>query len=196
MLPPSRRRADRRTSNSLGDLQMFNFGSKRRQATTIAAALGVLAFGGVLASAASLGTISGNTLGVGVAAVGTCDNNGVTVAYNNTFDNTAGTYQVTGVADRWHQRRRRNLCRQTARRDPERPERRRNRHRSAVRWRTHRERRHHRPMPTPKTSSAWPSSSLTTKRRATALWVGSRSSWTVIPAEEEQTIRAGGGSAF
>jgi hypothetical protein len=76
---------------------MFNFGSKRRQATTVAAALGVLAFGGVLASAASLGTVSGDSLGVGVTTVASCDTDGITLGYSNTFDNTAGTYIVTAV---------------------------------------------------------------------------------------------------
>ena len=77
---------------------MFNLASKRRQATTIAAALGVLAFGGVLASAASLGTVSGDSLGVGVTTVASCDTDGITLGYNNTFDDTAGTYVVSAVS--------------------------------------------------------------------------------------------------
>jgi hypothetical protein len=76
---------------------MFNFGSKRRQATTVAAALGVLAFGGVLASAASLGTVTGASLGVGVTTVASCDTDGISVGYSNSFDSTAGTYIVSAV---------------------------------------------------------------------------------------------------
>ncbi len=112
---------------------MFNFGSKRRQATTIAAALGVLAFGGVLASAATLGTVSGNTLGVGVAAVGSCDSDGMSVSYSNTFDDATGTYQVTGVTIGDINVRSGNLCRKAPRRDAERRRRSGNRHRIAYR---------------------------------------------------------------
>ena len=41
--------------------------------------------------------MSGATLGVGIATVASCDSDGVTLAYNNSFDNTAGTYTVTAV---------------------------------------------------------------------------------------------------
>jgi hypothetical protein len=73
------------------------FASAHRKATVIAGGLGVLAFGGVIASAATLGTISNASLGAGVQVVASCDTNGVTVAYQTTFDATLGKYKVTSV---------------------------------------------------------------------------------------------------
>ena len=72
-------------------------GTKRSKATVLAAGLGVLAFGGVIASAATLGTISNASLGSGVQTVASCDTDGVTVAYTNTFDSTSGRYRVGSV---------------------------------------------------------------------------------------------------
>jgi hypothetical protein len=76
---------------------MINLSSKRGKATVLAAGLGVLAFGGVLASAASLGTLSNASLGSGVQTVASCDTDGVTVTYTNSFDTTSGKYKVTSV---------------------------------------------------------------------------------------------------
>jgi hypothetical protein len=71
--------------------------SAHRKATVIAGGLGVLAFGGVIASAATLGTINNASLGAGVQVVASCDTDGVGVAYQTTFDTTSGKYKVTSV---------------------------------------------------------------------------------------------------
>lgn len=78
---------------------MFNLSSsKRSKAMVLAAGLGVVAFGGVLASAATLGTLSNASLGSGVQTVASCDTDGVTVAYTNAFDATSGKYKVSSVS--------------------------------------------------------------------------------------------------
>jgi len=73
--------------------------STRRRRRRIAAALvaGVAAFGTVGASAASLGGITGTSLGADTAVIGSCDTDGVTLAYTNAYDATSGRYQTTGV---------------------------------------------------------------------------------------------------
>ncbi len=71
--------------------------STHRKATVLASGLGILAFGGVIASAATLGTISDSSLGAGVQVVASCDSDGIGVAYQTTFDATSGKYKVTSV---------------------------------------------------------------------------------------------------
>ncbi len=56
---------------------------------------GVAAFGAVVASAATLGGITGGSLGADTAVVAACDSDGVTVGYTTTY--SGGTYKVTGV---------------------------------------------------------------------------------------------------
>ena len=67
--------------------------------TRIVAAIiaGAAAIGVVGASAASLGGITSNSLGADTAVVGSCDSDGVTLAYTNTYDATLGRYQTTSV---------------------------------------------------------------------------------------------------
>lgn len=71
--------------------------TSHRKATVLAGGLGILAFGGVLASAATLGTIGGASLGAGVQVVASCDTDGVSLAYQTAFDATTGKYKVTSV---------------------------------------------------------------------------------------------------
>lgn len=59
--------------------------------------LGVGAFGLAVASAASLGGLTTNTLGAENGAVGSCDTDGVTLSYTNTYDATSGLYRVSSV---------------------------------------------------------------------------------------------------
>ena len=51
------------------------------------------------ASAASLGGITSPSLGADTGTVSSCDTDGVTLAYTNTYDSTLGRYQTTVVAE-------------------------------------------------------------------------------------------------
>jgi hypothetical protein len=76
---------------------MSKISSRKNKGFLLAGALGIVAVGGVLASAASIGTVSSNSLGSGVSVVASCDTNGVTVAYTNTYNPANGNYEVTAV---------------------------------------------------------------------------------------------------
>jgi hypothetical protein len=69
----------------------------RRKRMVVAILAGAAALGVVGASAASLGGITSNSLGADTAVVGSCDSDGVTLAYTNAYDATLGRYQTTSV---------------------------------------------------------------------------------------------------
>jgi hypothetical protein len=70
---------------------------KRRIRIGAAIIAGAATLGVVGASAASLGGITSSSLGADTAVVGSCDTDGVTVTYGNTYDATLGRYQTTTV---------------------------------------------------------------------------------------------------
>jgi hypothetical protein len=70
---------------------------KRRRRIAAAIIAGAATLGVVGASAASLGGITSNSLGADTAVVGSCDTDGVTLAYTNSYDATLGRYQTTSV---------------------------------------------------------------------------------------------------
>jgi hypothetical protein len=70
----------------------------RRKRMVAAVIAGVAALGVVGASAASLGGITSNSLGADTVVVGSCDTDGVSLAYTNAYDATLGRYQTTSVA--------------------------------------------------------------------------------------------------
>lgn len=74
-----------------------SFAPKRRKRIAAAVIAGVAALGVVGASAASLGGITSNSLGADTAVVGSCDTDGVTLAYTNAYDATSGLYRTTSV---------------------------------------------------------------------------------------------------
>lgn len=61
-----------------------------------ALALGIVGVGGVLASAASL-NIANSTLGAGTTVIASCDTNGVSLVYTNTYVPSAGRYNTSAV---------------------------------------------------------------------------------------------------
>lgn len=65
--------------------------------TLLALIAGLAVFGGVVASASSLGGVSSRALGSGASVVASCDTDGVTLAYTTAFDATSGTYRVSAV---------------------------------------------------------------------------------------------------
>jgi hypothetical protein len=67
------------------------------QRTLIALVAGLVVFGGVIASASSLGGVSSRALGSGASVVASCDTDGVAVAYTTAFDAASGTYRVSAV---------------------------------------------------------------------------------------------------
>ena len=71
------------------------FRRSRRQAI-FALALGIVGVGGVLASAASL-NIANSTLGAGTTVIASCDTNGVSLVYTNTYVPSTGRYDTTAV---------------------------------------------------------------------------------------------------
>jgi len=71
--------------------------SKRRRRIAAAVIAGVATLGVVGASAATLGGVNSNSLGADVGVVGSCDNDGVTLAYTNSYDAALGRYQTTSV---------------------------------------------------------------------------------------------------
>ncbi|HBX79084.1 MAG TPA: hypothetical protein DEG43_15685 [Acidimicrobiaceae bacterium] len=69
----------------------------RRPRRSVALLVGLATFGLVGASAASLGGITSRNLGADAAAVTSCDTDGVTLAFTNTYDATLGRYQTTAA---------------------------------------------------------------------------------------------------
>jgi hypothetical protein len=69
----------------------------KRRIGLIAIGFGVMGTGGILASAASLGTSAAGSLATGVQIVSACDNDGVNLEYTNDFSATTGKYEITGV---------------------------------------------------------------------------------------------------
>ena len=72
--------------------------ARRRRRIAISVTAPAALFGLVAASAASLGGVTGPSLGADVTAVSSCDTDGVTLGYTNTYDATLGRYQTTSVA--------------------------------------------------------------------------------------------------
>lgn len=70
---------------------------RRRRRMAVALTMAAGTFGVVGASAASLGGLTGATLGADTAVIGSCDTDGVTIAYTNSYDGTLGRYQTTAV---------------------------------------------------------------------------------------------------
>lgn len=70
----------------------------RRKRALFAVICGVSAFGIVGASAASLGSITGSSLGADVAVVASCDTDGVAVDFVNTYVPASGEYETTSVS--------------------------------------------------------------------------------------------------
>ena len=68
---------------------------KNMRKKSVAVLLGLAVTGLVGASAASLGTVSTDTLGAGVGIVGSCDSNGVDVAFTTQVD--TGVVEVRQV---------------------------------------------------------------------------------------------------
>ena len=58
--------------------------------TLIALVAGLVVFGGVIASASSLGGVSSRALGSGASVVASCDTDGVALAYTTAFDASLG----------------------------------------------------------------------------------------------------------
>ncbi len=65
--------------------------------TLIAVTAGLVVFASVFAMAASLGGITGSTVGADNTAVGSCDTDGVTTSYATSWDATDKRYEVTTV---------------------------------------------------------------------------------------------------
>ena len=57
--------------------------------------VGLAMFGGVIASAATLGGLTSNELGANDTVVAACDTDGVAIAYTNAYDATTAEYTVT-----------------------------------------------------------------------------------------------------
>jgi hypothetical protein len=70
--------------------------SSTRKRLTIALG-GAAALGLAVASAASLGPLNTRSLGASDNIVQSCDQDGVTVAYDSTYDSASGRYRTTGV---------------------------------------------------------------------------------------------------
>ena len=65
--------------------------------TLIAVTAGLVVFASVFAMAATLGGITGSTVGADNTAVGSCDTDGVTTSYATSWDATDKRYEVTTV---------------------------------------------------------------------------------------------------
>lgn len=76
---------------------MFTSTSARRRRIALAVIAGAGTFGIAGTSAASLGGVTGATLGADSVVVGSCDTDGVSLAYTNAYDATSGTYRTTAV---------------------------------------------------------------------------------------------------
>jgi hypothetical protein len=72
--------------------------AKRPKRIAIMSVVGLAAMGGAFASAASLGTITENTLGANTTVIASCDTDGVVLSYTNTYDATVGKYKVTAIS--------------------------------------------------------------------------------------------------
>ena len=59
--------------------------ARRRRRIAVAVIAGVGTFGVIGASAASLGGITGSSLGADAAVIGSCDTDGVSLTYTNTY---------------------------------------------------------------------------------------------------------------
>lgn len=72
-------------------------GTTKKARYGVAAGIGVTVFAGVIGSAASLGGITGTSLGADDTVVASCDTDGVSVSYTNAYDATDGRYEVGSV---------------------------------------------------------------------------------------------------
>jgi hypothetical protein len=63
----------------------------------LAALGGLAAFGILTASAASLGGLTSSSLGADQTVVASCDTNGVSIAYTNSYVVASNSYSTTGV---------------------------------------------------------------------------------------------------
>ncbi len=70
---------------------------RRRLRSMLALPAAVAAMGLATASAASLGGITSSSYGADVGVVSSCDTDGVTVAFTNSYDASLGRYQTTAV---------------------------------------------------------------------------------------------------
>jgi hypothetical protein len=70
---------------------------RRRRPVLFALLIGLAAFGLVGAAAATLGGLGGQKLGADNTVVASCDTDGVTLAYTNTYDTATSAYKVTAV---------------------------------------------------------------------------------------------------
>ncbi|HMS13262.1 MAG TPA: hypothetical protein PKD80_09175 [Microthrixaceae bacterium] len=70
---------------------------QRRRRIGAAIVAGLATFGIVGASAASLGGVTSTTLGADVGVVSSCDTDGVSLSFTNSYDATLGRYQTTTV---------------------------------------------------------------------------------------------------
>ena len=69
-----------------------------RHRRTLAAILaGLAVFGGVFASAATLGGISTATIGANNTTIAACDSDGVTATYTSSWDATDKRYEISAV---------------------------------------------------------------------------------------------------
>ena len=70
----------------------------RRGRIAIAVVVPACLLGLSAAAAATLGGITSPSLGADVVTVASCDTDGVTLAYTNSYDSSVGRYQTTAVA--------------------------------------------------------------------------------------------------
>ncbi|MFN8052038.1 MAG: hypothetical protein U0Q22_11405 [Acidimicrobiales bacterium] len=70
---------------------------RRRRRTVGALMMSAASLAVVGASAASLGGVTSPALGADTTVVASCDTDGVTLTYTNTYDATLGRYQTTAV---------------------------------------------------------------------------------------------------
>ena len=71
--------------------------SRRLGRGAVAVVAGIAAISATRASAASLGGVTSASYGADVGVVGSCDTDGVSLAFTNTYDSTLGRYQTTTV---------------------------------------------------------------------------------------------------
>lgn len=72
--------------------------ARRRRRMALAVIVTSTLLGIVAASAATLGGVTSNNLGADTAVVASCDTDGVSLAYTNSYDASLGRYQTTSVA--------------------------------------------------------------------------------------------------
>lgn len=63
----------------------------------LAAFGGLAAFGILTASAASLGGLTSSSLGADQTVIASCDTDGISMSYTNTYDATTNAYKTNGV---------------------------------------------------------------------------------------------------